>query len=235
MMGRAARLLQLMQILRRHRYPVSGAVLAAELGVSLRSLYRDIATLQESGAAIDGAPGLGYVLRPGFMLPPLMLGADEIDALVLGMRWVAERGDPHLAAGARDVLAKIRAVLPPELQAQSDDATLIVGPGPDSAPGEDMAALRQAIRLQRKVRMHYRDGRGERSERVLWPLALGYFEQVQVLVGWCELRGAFRHFRADRIDNLTVLSERYPGSRRSLIRQWREEQGIAPREGVGGV
>ena len=107
-MSRAARLLSLMQILRRHRYPVAGASLAAELGVSLRSLYRDIATLQENGACIDGAPGLGYLLRPGFVLPPLMLSEDEIEALVLGSRWVAERADPRLAVAARDALAKIR-------------------------------------------------------------------------------------------------------------------------------
>jgi predicted DNA-binding transcriptional regulator YafY len=91
--SRANRLLDLIQILRRHRYPVSGAALASELGISLRTLYRDIGTLQAQGATIDGAPGLGYVLRPGFMLPPLMFSHEEIEALALGSRWVADRAD----------------------------------------------------------------------------------------------------------------------------------------------
>src|SRR5690242_7496446 len=115
-MSRAERLLDLIQILRRHRQPVAGAVLAQELGISLRSLYRDIATLQAQGAHIDGEPGLGYILRPGFMLPPLMFSEDEIEALVLGSRWVTERGDLRLADAARNALAKIAAVLPPDLR-----------------------------------------------------------------------------------------------------------------------
>src|SRR6476660_2658089 len=99
-MSRSQRLLDLLQILRRHRFPVTGAALAGELGISLRTLYRDIASLQEQGANIEGEPGLGYVLRPGFMLPPLMFSEDEIEALVLGSRWVAERGDERLGAAA---------------------------------------------------------------------------------------------------------------------------------------
>lgn len=108
-MSRAERLLDLMQVLRRHRGPVSGRHLAQETGVSLRTLYRDIASLQAQGAAIEGEPGLGYVLRPGFTLPPLMFREEEIEALVLGMRWVAARGDDPLAAAAGDALAKIAA------------------------------------------------------------------------------------------------------------------------------
>src|ERR1700752_131103 len=106
-MSRAERLLELMQMLRRHRRPVSGAQLAQELGISLRTLYRDIASLQAQGATIDGAPGIGYVLRPGFVLPPLMLAPEEIEALVLGTRWVADRADRRLADAARNALAKI--------------------------------------------------------------------------------------------------------------------------------
>ena len=111
-MSRSQRLLDLLQILRRHRYPVAGHALAAELGISLRTLYRDIATLQQQGANIEGGAGLGYVLRPGFELPPLMFSLGEIEALVLGMRWVSRRGDRQLMDAARDVLAKVGAVLP---------------------------------------------------------------------------------------------------------------------------
>src|SRR5690554_2465098 len=115
-MSRAERLLDLIQILRRHRQPVAGGALAKELGVSLRTLYRDIGTLQAQGAHIEGEPGLGYILKPGFMLPPLMFSEDEIEALVLGSRWVAGHGDTRLAEAGRNALAKIAAVLPRDLR-----------------------------------------------------------------------------------------------------------------------
>src|SRR5712692_11064342 len=121
-MSRARRLLDLIQLFRRHRFPVAGAALAEELGISLRTLYRDIETLKAQGARIDGEPGVGYVLRPGFMLPPLMFSEDEIEALVLGSRWVAERTDEPLGEAARNALAKIAAVLPDDLK-DSLDAT----------------------------------------------------------------------------------------------------------------
>ena len=109
-MSRAERLLALIQCLRRHRQPVSGQTLATELGISLRTLYRDIASLQAQGASIDGEPGVGYVLRPGFMLPPLMFSEEELEALLLGSRWVAERADARLGAAARNAMARIGAV-----------------------------------------------------------------------------------------------------------------------------
>src|SRR5437667_11671613 len=115
-MSRAQRLLDLIQLLRQHRWPVSGAVLAEALGVSLRTLYRDIETLRGQGAHIDGEAGIGYVLRPGFMLPPLMFSEEEIEALVLGGRWVAAQPDEPLGKAARNALAKIAAVLPDALQ-----------------------------------------------------------------------------------------------------------------------
>ena len=85
-LSRSARLLDLIQALRRRRRPVSAAQLAEELGVSLRTIYRDVETLVAQGAPIQGEAGLGYVLRPGFFLPPLSFGADEVDAIVLGLR-----------------------------------------------------------------------------------------------------------------------------------------------------
>src|SRR3954470_21559892 len=115
-MSRAERLLELMQVLRRHRRPVSGAQLARELDISLRTLYRDIASLQTQGAHIDGEPGMGSVLRPGFMLPPLMFSEEGLEALLLSSRWVADRADPELAAAARSLLAKVGAVLPADLR-----------------------------------------------------------------------------------------------------------------------
>ena len=227
-MSRAHRLLDLIQILRRHRYPVTGAALAAELGISLRTLYRDIATLQEQGAHINGEPGLGYVLRPGFMLPPLMFSEDEIEALVLGSRWVAERGDARLGSAARNALAKIAAVLPSELRDALDASALLVGPGEPIAAGDlELPAIRQAIRSERKLDISYRDLKGAESARTIWPFALGFFDHVRVLVAWCELRQTFRHFRADRISALSISEQRYPRRRQVLLKEWREIEGIA--------
>jgi predicted DNA-binding transcriptional regulator YafY len=124
-MSRSERLLQLLQVLRRHRRPVNAQTLAQEVGVSIRTLYRDMASLQAQGAAISGAPGVGYVMKPGFMLPPMMFASEELDALVLGMRWVADRGDATLALGATNALAKIAAVLPPDLRRELQESALL--------------------------------------------------------------------------------------------------------------
>ena len=228
-MSRTSRLLDLVQLLRRHRHPVSGAAIAAELGISLRTLYRDIATLQGQGAAIDGAPGLGYLLRDGFVLPPLMFSAEEIEALVLGSRWVAERGDTRLGAAARDALAKIAAVLPAELRHELDSSALLVGPGEPIAAGDlEVAALRRAIRLEHKLHLSYRDLSGRETARTVWPFALGFFDRARVLVAWCELRQSIRHFRTDRIVALSPQpGQRYPRRRQALLKDWKLEQGIA--------
>jgi predicted DNA-binding transcriptional regulator YafY len=231
-MSRAERLLDLIQLLRRHRRPVTGETLAAELGVSLRTLYRDIATLQAQGARIDGAPGLGYLLHEGFVLPPLMFSSDEVEALVLGSRWVADRGDTRLAAAARDALAKIAAVLPGPLRAELDASALLVGPGAPIAAGDaEVAAIRGAIRGERTARIVYRDGDGRDTERVVWPIALGFFDRARVMVAGCELRGALRHFRTDRIAALEVLDARAPRRRQVLLREWRAQQGLPEPDG----
>lgn len=226
-MSRTQRLFDLMQLLRRHRFPVAGATLAQTLGVSLRTLYRDIATLQSQGAHIEGEPGLGYVLRPGFMLPPLMFSEEEIEAIVLGSRWVAKRTDDPLAVAAANALAKIAAVLPPDLRASLDASTLLIAPGDRQPPIKvELPAIRQAIRGERKIRIAYRDELGQVSDRVIWPFALGFFDRVRMIVAWCELRDDFRHFRADRIDTLAVTDIRYPRRRQHLLKAWREQTGI---------
>ncbi|SMH47912.1 helix-turn-helix transcriptional regulator [Azospirillum agricola] len=228
-MSRAERLLDLVQLLRRHRRPVSGRALANELGVSLRTLYRDIAVLQAQGARIEGEAGVGYVLQPGFLLPPLMFSEEEIEALVLGSRWVAGRTDGRLAAAARNALAKIAAVLPVELRDGLDASTLLIGPGEAAAAGDaELATIRQAIRSERKLVISYRDRDGADSQRVIWPFALGFFDRVRVVVAWCERREAIRHFRTDRIRALTETETRYPRRRQALYKAWREAENIAP-------
>ncbi|MEI5682462.1 MULTISPECIES: helix-turn-helix transcriptional regulator [unclassified Mesorhizobium] len=225
-MSRSERLLDLIQTLRRYRQPVSGQTLAAEMGISIRTLYRDIATLQAQGALIEGEPGLGYILRPGFMLPPLMFSEDEIEALVLGSRWVAKQADNRLSAAARDALAKVAAVLPVDLRESLDASTLLVGPPMTAADNVDLGVLRKAIRAERKLELTYRDSSGAGTRRMVWPFALGYFDRVRVLVAWCELRQDFRHFRTDRMSDLSATDTRYPRRRPALLKEWRDSQGI---------
>jgi predicted DNA-binding transcriptional regulator YafY len=204
-MSRAERLLQLMQVLRGHKHPVSGVVLASSLGISIRTLYRDIASLQSQGADIEGEPGVGYVLRPGFMLPPLMFSRDEIEALVLGSRWVAGRADSELAMAARQVLVKVSAVLPADLRIDLETTALLVGPGAKLTKDDAFAVqIRRAIRDELKLNVSYLDGKGAASQRVIWPFAIGFFDQVQMIAAWCEQRAQYRHFRTDRIQDLTV-------------------------------
>ena len=231
-MSRSERLLNLLQLLRRHRQPIGGSVIAAELNISLRTLYRDIATLQSQGASIDGAPGLGYVMKPGFTLPPLMFTVDEVNALVLGSRWVADRGDGDLAAAARDALAKIAAVLPAPLRHELDTSALLVGPGKPIAAGDaEVATIRQAIRIEHKIVIRYQNASAQDSLRTIWPFAIGFFDHARVVVGWCELRQSIRHFRTDRIVSMTLSDERYPRRRQALMKDWRDKEGIPERQG----
>ncbi|KTD47478.1 transcriptional regulator [Legionella quinlivanii] len=220
-MSRTQRLLELLQILRQHRYPVSGKVLAENLGISLRTLYRDIATLQSQGADIEGEPGLGYVLRPGFMLPPLMFSEEEIEALVLGSRWVAKRADHKLKLAATKALTKISSVLPPELRQQLESSGLLVGPAKTQGNDDYETLIRYAIRKEFKLKMTYSDVREESSTRIICPLALGFFDDSRMLIAWCELRNDFRHFRSDRISSLSLMETRYQQKRQALLKQWR--------------
>ena len=224
-MRRADRLLQLLQILRRHRRPVTGDAIAAELEVSLRTVYRDIASLMAERVPIRGEAGVGYVLGEGFDMPPLMFTVDELEAVMLGLRWVARRGDRALSRAAADTVAKIGAVLPANLKPFLYDAGLVVPPGYSIKPDAiDVASLRNAIREGRKVRIGYSDESDADTTRVIWPIALAYFDASRIVVGWCELRQDFRSFRTDRIAAADVLPEKYPGRRKALLKQWGELQ-----------
>jgi len=223
-MSRTERLLDLLQILRRHRAPVAGAALAQDLGISLRTLYRDIATLQGQGAEIEGEPGLGYVLRPGFMLPPLMFSIDELEALVIGGAWVGRQtDDQRLSKAAVNALAKISAVLPEELRREVESGTTFVAPRRNEPVQIDPSLLRDAIRKELKLRIGYRDDTGQETERVIWPFIIGFFEQRKVVSAWCELRNDYRAFRIDRIASAAATGERLPRRRHALLKEWREK------------
>jgi predicted DNA-binding transcriptional regulator YafY len=230
-MSRSERLLALIQVLRRHRRPVSGRRLAEEMRVSLRTVYRDLRTLAEQGAPIEGEAGIGFVLRPGFLLPPLMFRDEELEALVLGSRWVAQQSDPALATAAQDVVAKIMTVLPEALKERVEYSSLFPVPVESQvADVVDARVLREAMRRERKLRIVYRDAQGRKSRRVIWPLALAFYERVRVLVAWCETRRGFRHFRTDRIVSAEMTSDPLPRRRRLLLREWRAQEGISESE-----
>jgi len=213
----------LLEMLRSRRVPVTAFVLASELGVSERTLYRDIATLIDQGAPIHGEAGIGYVLKPGLFLPPLMLSEDEIDAVVLGLRYVDQRGDDVLRKAAAQALAKIDAVL----NASGKDAmrapTVSSGPPVQEFPvnAVPLTSLRAAIRGQCKLRIAYLDAQGEPSNRVVWPVVLGFLDNVRILGAWCEKRRDFRSFRTDRIAASDETGERYPGARAVLLSRYR--------------
>lgn len=228
-MSRSERLLLLLDVLRRHRRPVSGRVLADETGVSLRTLYRDIASLQAQGATIEGEAGVGYVLKPGFLLPPLMFSAEEMEAVMLGMKWVTNRGDEALRAAAGRALSRILAVLPPDFHPATLPSPLLVGPAaPQPEHMVEQALLRAAIRAERKLSIAYQDASGTRTQRIIWPFALAYFDHARVLLGWCETREDFRSFRTDRLMGAQMTEERYPRRRQVLLREWRAQQGLPP-------
>jgi len=220
-MRRADRLFQIIQILRRSSRPVTAAALAEELEVSKRSVYRDVADLVGQRVPIHGEAGLGYLLDPGYDMPPLMLTPDELEAVVLGAQWVSSRADRDLANAARDVVAKISAVVPEHLRPFIAEPS--VGAKPAAGMPEDRidtASVRSAIREGRKLRIRYRSEAGEETERTVWPVMLGYDETSRLLVAWCELRQGFRHFRTDRMIKADVLEETNGLRKGELRRRW---------------
>ena len=225
-MPRSDRLLRLVQSLRRHRNPVTAEALAEELRVSVRTIYRDIGSLIETRVPIRGEAGVGYVLEPGFDLPPMMFSADEVEAILIGLRWTRGRADPTLARAADDVMAKIGAVLPKELRPVLLDGSLLAPSfdGKVAADSIDVSLIRTAIRRNRKLAIVYLDADGRTSQRTIWPFALAYFEAVRVVLGWCELRNGFRHFRTDRISAATPVDLRYPQSRAALFKRWEAQE-----------
>lgn len=221
-MDKTERLFAVLDALRRRRSPVTAAQLAAEQGVSVRTLYRDVQTLIGLGAPIDGEAGLGYVLRPGFFLPPLMFTADELEALVLGARWVAAQADEGLAGAAGNALAKIATASPDDLRERIDDTGLwpAVLQGSGAPPVPVLGLVRQAMRKERALAMRYEDESGRSTEREVWPVQIAYYEGKQIVAAWCCLRASFRHFRTDRIAGLALTERPYGEPRRRLAREW---------------
>ena len=220
-MRRAERLFQIIQILRRSNRPMTGAALAAELEVSTRTVYRDIADLMGQRVPITGEAGFGYLLASEYDLPPLMLTRNELEAVVLGAQWVAERGDRLLSPAARDVIAKIAAVVPEHLRPFIAEPSTSTEPALDEFEERiETSDLREAVHRGIKLQLLYRAKSGEKTERIVWPVTLGYADTKRVLIAWCELRQLFRHFRTDRMIAVELLDQPIGLRRGELRRRW---------------
>jgi predicted DNA-binding transcriptional regulator YafY len=208
---KADRLLKVIQILRRRKKPTPARLIAEELEVAPRTIYRDIVDLQASHVPIEGEPGIGYVLRKGYDLPPLMFDAQELEVMVLGARMVADRGDPMLAKAAEDVLVKISAVLPVRLSKEMWRTALLIPHRSKSSHtfGQHLPTIRKAVREHCKLQLDYSDGNEHKSTRIVWPLGLYFYSHVTILCAWCELREGFRAFRSDRIRMCKIETEKF--------------------------
>ena len=230
-MRRADRLFQIVQLLRRDRHSTA-ARLSKELGVSERTLYRDIADLMATGVPIESEAGVGYSLPRHFDLPPFMFNAEEGEAMLLGARIVAAWGDPSLGEAAESLLRKVEAVLPAGRRTSLSDLPFLV---PDfHVPPETvrfLGVLRQGLREQRRVRIAYARADGTSSDRVLQPLGLIFWGYRWHLAAWCELREALRTFRVDRIQSgelLDVFEPTHGHSLEAYLGQMRSEKKVEP-------
>src|SRR5919201_2955683 len=209
-MRRADRLFQIIQLLRRRRTATTATAIAERLGVSERTVYRDMRDLVLAGTPIDVEAGGGYRIRPGYDLPPLMFDCDEIQALVLGARIVHQFGDPALARASEAILNKVAAVIPTDLAPLLTDARLFV---PTTIGGTRSAAAlsvaREALIARRKLQLSYANASGAGSERTVRPLGVFFWGRTWTLAAWCELRSDFRNFRLDRVSRSTVLDQTF--------------------------
>jgi predicted DNA-binding transcriptional regulator YafY len=220
-MRKASRLFEIIQILRLARHPVTAADIAARLEVTVRSIYRDIAALQAMRVPVEGERGIGYILRPGFDLPPLMFSIEETEAVVLALALLERTGDADLRAAAKRVGDKIAGAVPPPLrQTLSARALHAWGTTPAQPEGIDLATVRRAIRDEEKLLIDYRDEYGRATERTIRPVALIYYSQTANIVAWCELRTAIRNFRADRVEACAVTCTHFRGEGERLRQVW---------------
>ncbi|UJW76277.1 helix-turn-helix transcriptional regulator [Rhizobium sp. SL42] len=220
-MRKASRLFEIIQILKLSRAAVTAQSIADQLEVTMRSIYRDIAALQAMRVPIEGERGLGYILRPGFDLPPLMFTVEETEAIVLGLQMLERSGDTSLRRSAESVNRKIAGAVPEPLRQSLQSATLYAWGSPPQMPKDfELEQVRTAIRNEQVLRIDYRDDRGEASRRMIKPLALIYYAQSVNLVAWCELRQAIRNFRSERIIECKTQDRFFKGEGDRLRAIW---------------
>lgn len=220
-MRKASRLFEIIQILRLARKPVTAQEIADSLEVVPRTIYRDIAALQAMRVPVEGGRGIGYILRPGFHLPPLMFSIEEMEAVVLALALLERMGDPGLKAAAKGVSRKIAGSVPDPLRGVLEAKSLFAwGSVAEKPEFIDLDMVREAVRSERKLWLRYRDERGAETERIIWPLALIYYSQSMNIVAWCELRHSLRHFRADRVCESRDVDEFFKGRGDILRQNW---------------
>lgn len=222
-MSRSVRMFEIIQLLRSADRPLTANDIAGTLEVTKRTIYRDIAALQGMRVPIEGEVGIGYVMRPGFDLPPLMFTADEVEAIVVGLALLGRTGDIGLQTAAANAARKISAVLPGDGRHDLKNWPLYASSW-NAIPGScvDLRVLRRAVREEEKLRLGYSDADAKRTHRTILPLALVYHIEVVVLAAWCELRSDFRHFRVDRIVDCKRTGMGFPGQSELLRAKWRK-------------
>jgi predicted DNA-binding transcriptional regulator YafY len=216
---RSDRLFDIIQQLRTARVPTTAAALADSLEVNVRTIYRDIAVLQARRVPIEGAAGVGYLLRRGYDLPALTFSVEEREAINVGLRLLRRTGDVGLQKSAESVLSKLE-VASPTCSPPSNEALFISGFGAPPSPAAPLSEVRAAIRNRRKLCIDYRNAEASQMRRIIWPLAVAYYIKATVIAGWCEARGDYRHFPTDRIQALTVLDSRFDDPGGELIAGW---------------
>ncbi|MEP1448471.1 MAG: YafY family protein [Paraglaciecola sp.] len=213
-MQKAERLNNIVHHLRRMHQAVTASVLAEVFEVSLRTIYRDIQCLMDSGVPISGEAGVGYVIDKRYHLPPIMFDADELEAIALGIGMVGNWTDEQFAVKAQSAFRKIQATLPAPLIQELHQISTFSAPSHYKIPWEvSFTQVRECIRRKNKVQFSYLDLQDQTTQRTIWPLALISFSPVWLLTGWCELRQSFRNFRLDRITEFDILKTRYPNDK----------------------
>lgn len=220
-MSRSSRLFEIIQILRAASKPVLAQQLAETLEVSVRTIYRDIASLQAQQTPMYGAAGIGYVMRKGYDLPPLNLDVEEAEAIAIGLSLIARIGDPDLWRAAGRASRKLVNVAPGTRNLVASSS------GINAVDAVNLGKLRAAIREERKVRLAYRDATGRDTTRVVWPIVLIYYVDAVMVAGWCELRAEFRHFRLDRVQRWNLLEDHFTGKGAALLSEWEATQKAA--------
>ncbi len=221
-MSRSIRMFEIIQLLRGAGKALTAQAIGEELEVTKRTIYRDIATLQTTGVPIEGEAGIGYIMRPGYDLPPLMFTAEEVEAIAIGLALIGRTGDKALGDAAQRAGDKINAVLPEDVATDLEEWPIYASDWHEidaSAVAPDL--LRKAVRHSEKLRIAYTNAKGETSERTIMPLAIVYYVGSIVVAAWCELRDDFRHFRIDRIVSSTNTGEHFVGQAARLRWQWR--------------
>ncbi len=222
-MSRSDRMFEIIQLLRSAAAPLTAETIAVALEVTKRTVYRDISALAAMRVPIEGEAGIGYVMRPGFDLPPLMFSVEEIEAIAVGLALLGRAGDAGLLAAAASVSQKIGTALPGR-EGHNLDAQPLYASRWHNIPAAavDLRALRQAIRNEERLRISYQDAGGNPTKRTVKPLALVYYVDSQILVAWCELRADFRHFRLDKIAACKPTGKRFTGQGEVLRMRWQK-------------